>query len=94
MTNKSPLLTSLDALHAEYVDRINRAVTDDHLQDADTFAHAYDEEATRLVAEHDGLTHLLPLKRRIPAPRRRRIERLRWLARFDPFVYGRGRNHS
>ncbi len=85
MTTKSPLLTSLDALHAEYVDRINRAVTVDHLQDAHALAAAYDDEATLLVAEHDGLTHLLPLQRQIPAQRLRRIERLRWLSRFDPF---------
>lgn len=95
MTPKSPLLTSLDALHSEYVARINRAVTVDHLQDADALAAAYDEDATRLVAEHDGLIHLLPLRRQVPAQRLRRIERLRWLARFDPFVNGRGtRKHD
>ncbi|MFY9915825.1 MAG: hypothetical protein WAK18_14235 [Nocardioidaceae bacterium] len=93
MTTKSPLLTSLDALHAGYVDRINRAVAVDHLQDADALAAAYDEDATRLVAEHDGLTHLLPLQRQIPAMRLRRIERLRWLARFDPFLNKRGDRH-
>ncbi len=95
MTTKSPLLTSLDALHAEYVDRINRAMNDDQLDNVHAFAAAYDEEATRLVAEHDGLTHLLPLQRQRPARRSGRAERLRWLTRFDPFVRGRGsRNHS
>ncbi len=86
MTTKSPLLTSLDALHAAYVARINQAVAVDHPQDAYALAAAYDEDATRLVSEHDGLTHLLPLQRQIPAQRLRRIERLRWLTRFDPFA--------
>ncbi len=89
MSTKSPLLTRLDALHAEFVDRINRAVTVDRLQDADALAAAYDEEATWLVAERDGLTDLLPLQ--VPAQSGRRTDGVRWLSRFDPFGPARGR---
>ena len=81
---RSEQLTRLDALHAEYVERINSATQTGREDAVDEFVTAYDTEATQLVAEHEGLTHLLPLQHRANA-RVRRTERFSWLTRFDPF---------
>src|SRR5690349_1238687 len=82
---RSEQLTRLDALHAEYVERINSATQSGRDGDVDGFVTAYDTEATQLVAEHEGLTHLLPLQRPATAQQLRRTDGFRWLTRFDPF---------
>jgi hypothetical protein len=67
------LRAELDALHDEYAEAINYAIAAGRDDRVTELASAYDEEATRLVAEREGKTHLLPLARRTPpsAPRRR-----------------------
>jgi hypothetical protein len=57
------LVDEIDALHARYVDAVNVAVAADDLPRADQLAAAYDAEAIALIAEREGLTHLLPLRR-------------------------------
>jgi hypothetical protein len=79
MTASSPaasgrptLRVELDALHDDYAEAINHANAagrDDHVAE---LAAAYDDEATRLVAEREGKTHLLPLARGAKAARPRR----------------------
>jgi hypothetical protein len=72
------LIDELDELHAHYADAINRAVTEDDHRRAEALAAAYDDEAVHLVAEREGMTHLLPLVR--PAtpdtPLRRLVRRM------------------
>jgi hypothetical protein len=53
----------IDALHARYVEAVNVAVAADDLPRADQLAAAYDAEAIALIAEREGLTKLLPLRR-------------------------------
>ena len=57
------LVDEIDALHARYVEAVNVAVAADDLPRADQLAAAYDAEAIALIAEREGLTHLLPLRR-------------------------------
>ena len=57
------LVEEIDALHARYVGAVNDAVGADDLARAESLASAYDVEVTQLVAEREGLTHLLPLQR-------------------------------
>ena len=59
----SRLIDELDALHARYRDAVNIAVEADDLTRAEQLAAEYDVEATTLVAEREGLTHMLPLRR-------------------------------
>lgn len=59
----SRLIDQLDALHAHYLEAVNAAVADDDLARAESLAASYDDEATTVIAEHEGLTHLLPLQR-------------------------------
>ena len=71
------LIQDLDALHATYVVAVNEAVEADDPARAEALALAYEDDAIRLMAEREGLTHLLPLQRRRPADSRlRRIVRL------------------
>jgi hypothetical protein len=71
------LIQDLDALHATYVVAVNEAVEADDLARAEALALAYEDDAIQLMAEREGLTHLLPLQRRRPADSRlRRIVRL------------------
>ena len=71
------LIQDLDALHATYVVAVNEAIEADDLARADALALAYEDDAIQLMAEREGLTHLLPLQRRRPADSRlRRIVRL------------------
>ncbi|WP_182526029.1 hypothetical protein [Nocardioides dongkuii] len=58
------LVQDLDALHASYVAAINSAVESDRDDEVAELAAAYDREATVMVAEREGRTHLLPLLRR------------------------------
>ena len=57
------LVDEIDALHARYVEAVNLAVAADDLPRADQLAAGYDAEAIALIAEREGLTHLLPLRR-------------------------------
>ncbi len=71
------LIEELDALHATYVVAVNEAIEADDLTRAEALALAYEDDAIQLMAEREGLTHLLPLQRRRPADSRlRRIVRL------------------
>ena len=71
------LVEDVDALHASYVAAINLAVDHDDLARAEELAAAYDREAVQLLAEREGKTHLLPLRRRTAqAPRRGRLAAL------------------
>ena len=49
----------------------------DELTRAEALALAYDDDAIQLMAEREGLTHLLPLRRRRPADSR--LRRIVWL---------------
>ena len=57
------LVHELDALHNDYVIAVNQAVADNDLARVERLAGDYDRDATLLVAEREGLTHLLPLVR-------------------------------
>jgi len=71
------LIQDLDALHATYVVAVNEAIAADDLASAEELALAYENDAIQLMAEREGLTHLLPLQPRRPADSRlRRIVRL------------------
>ena len=55
------LRAKLDVLHDEYVEAVNYAVAEDDSGRIADLVAAYDEDALRLVAEHEGKTDLLPL---------------------------------
>jgi hypothetical protein len=57
------LIDDLNVLHDGYVEAVNSAVGADDLAGADRLAAEYDAEAIRMVAAHEGLTHLLPIRR-------------------------------
>jgi hypothetical protein len=61
------LIDDLNALHDDYVEAVNAAVGADDLDRADRLAAEYDEEAIRMIAVHEGLTHLLPIRRPVTA---------------------------
>jgi hypothetical protein len=73
------LIDELNSLHSQYVTAINSAVERDDLTTAEQLAHAYDDEAIRLIAEREGKTHLLPIHRpaAVETPLRRWVSRLR-----------------
>ena len=73
------LIDELNVLHSSYVTAINSAVEQNDLVRAEQLAHAYDDEAIRLIAEREGNTHLLPIRRPAPVetPLRRWVSRLR-----------------
>lgn len=54
------LRQDLDVLHDAYVQAINTAIESGHDADVADLAAAYDREATVMVAEREGKTHLLP----------------------------------
>jgi len=60
------LIEELDALHATYVAAVNEAIEADDQASAEVLALAYEDEAIQLMAEREGLTHLLPLQRQTP----------------------------
>ncbi|MBD8870340.1 hypothetical protein [Nocardioides donggukensis] len=60
----TPLIRNLDVLHAAYIDAVNAAAEAGDLTRALELAEAYDTDATLMVAEHEGKTHMLPLRRR------------------------------
>lgn len=57
----STLVQDLDVLHASYVDAINTAIESGHDDYVGELAASYDREATLMVAQREGKTHLLPL---------------------------------
>jgi hypothetical protein len=84
MTSQTPerrasLRARLDVLHEEYAEAINLAIAANRDDLVAELAAAYDLDATRMVAEHEGKTHLLPLRKPDNPGRTRR----RWLTRLD-----------
>ena len=73
------LVDELNVLHDSYVTAVNAAVEQNDVLRAEQLAQAYDDEAIRLIAEREGLTHLLPITRprRVETPLRRMVARLR-----------------
>jgi hypothetical protein len=73
------LIDELNELHASYVRAVNAAVESDDLERAERLAEAYDADAIQLIAEREGRTHLLPIRRPIEpdTPLRRLVARLR-----------------
>ena len=63
------LFQEVDALHDSFVAAVNHAVAEGALDLAEELAQAYDREAIELLAEREGKTHLLPL-RRLPKKKR------------------------
>lgn len=61
------LVEELNDLHAAYVALINLAIEQDDFARAEELAAAYDDDAIQLMAEREGKTHLLPI-RRGPSP--------------------------
>lgn len=57
------LIDELNELHAHYARMIEAAIADDDVAEAEAYAQAYEDEAVQLMAEREGLTHLLPLPR-------------------------------
>jgi hypothetical protein len=73
------LIDELNELHASYVRAVNTAVESDDLERAERLAEAYDSDAIQLIAEREGKTHLLPIRRagQPDSPLRRLVTRLR-----------------
>ena len=59
----SRLIDDLNTLHASYVDAINAAVTENDLARAEELAAAYDTDAIAMIAEREGRTDELPIRR-------------------------------
>jgi hypothetical protein len=59
-TPTTTLVQDLDVLHASYVTAINTAIEDGRDEYVGELADSYDREATLMVAEREGKTHLLP----------------------------------
>ena len=55
------LIDELNELHDYYASKIETAVGRDELAAAASLAQAYEDDAVQLMAEREGLTHLLPL---------------------------------
>ena len=56
------LIDELNELHDYYAGQINAALGRDDIASAESLAQAYEDDAVRLMAEREGLTHLLPLQ--------------------------------
>ena len=59
----SRLIDDLNTLHASYVDAINAAVTENDMPRTEELAAAYDADAIAMIAEREGRTHQLPIRR-------------------------------
>jgi len=57
------LIDELNELHDYYASKIEAAIGRDDVESAEAFAQAYEDDAIQRMAEREGLTHLLPLKR-------------------------------
>lgn len=73
------LIDELNDLHAIYVEAVNTAVSSDDTLRAESLAAEYDDAAIQLIAEREGKTHLLPIRRGAvtETPLRRLAARLR-----------------
>lgn len=73
------LVQELNDMHATYVEAVNIAIGEDDFYRAEALASEYDDEAIQLIAEREGLTHLLPIKRPSSpdTPLRRLVARVR-----------------
>ena len=73
------LIDELNELHDYYASKIEVAASRDDLVSAASLAQAYEDDAVRLMAEREGLTHLLPLPPfgRRESALRRTVRRLR-----------------
>lgn len=58
------LLEELNDLHAGYVGAVNLAVEQNDVARAEELAVMYEDDAIALMAEREGKTHLLPLRRK------------------------------
>ena len=59
------LIDELNQLHDHYAGQVNEAIERDDVAGAEQLAQSYEDEAIRLMAEREGLTHLLPLQRSV-----------------------------
>lgn len=59
------LIDELNELHDYYATKIEAAVGRDDVAIAEQLAQAYEDDAIVLMAEREGLTHLLPLQRAV-----------------------------
>jgi len=59
------LIDELNDLHDSYARSIEAAVARDDVALAEQLAQSYEDDAIRLMAEREGLTHLLPLQRTV-----------------------------
>lgn len=57
------LIDELNELHDYYASKIEAAVGREEIEVAEQLAQAYEDDAIVLMAEREGLTHLLPLQR-------------------------------
>jgi hypothetical protein len=57
------LIDELNEFHDDYATKIEAAVGRDDVELAEQLAQAYEDDAIQLMAEREGLTHLLPLER-------------------------------
>ena len=57
------LIDELNALHDSFARSIEAAVARDDVTLAEQLAQSYEDDAIQLMAEREGLTHLLPLQR-------------------------------
>ena len=70
------LIDELNQIHAHYMVMVEAAVARGDDAGAERLAQAYEDDAVQVMAEREGLTHLLPLP-----PFGRRESSLRRLAR-------------
>jgi len=59
------LIDELNELHDHYARQVNEAVERDDIATAEQLAQGYEDDAILLMAQREGLTHLLPLKRTV-----------------------------
>ena len=59
------LIDELNELHDFYARSIEAAIGRDDVATAEQLAQSYEDDAIQLMAEREGLTHLLPLQRRV-----------------------------
>ena len=57
------LIDELNQLHDQYAAKVDDAVSHDDLVLAEQLGQGYEDDAVRLMAEREGLTHLLPRQR-------------------------------
>ena len=57
------LIDELNELHDFFSFKLVVAITGDVVAAAEQLAQAYEDDAIQLMAEREGLTHLLPLQR-------------------------------